>query len=1088
MGALTGSYSRDMFDESKRYVQRRVTQGIPWVDADDNDLEQGRYNAMRRVVQLLGTGSVGDGFKITGTGATNDFTVGGGDGTADGAGRFFLKGHGCLLYSAVNYKNAGATEGGKSLSPRITALVFAAGQTTLTDTAANWATNEHAGKTITPDITQPGFTFPVVSNTATTMILTGDATTTTEVGDNYRIELTTPGGNRTDGVFLNVYLDEFDCADDPNLRHSLSVSVCAQLREKLIQNVYVKEGSETFADYVDSNGNQHYVFQIGRLNRLAGNATITAGMAVDLRPALNDGSTDYVNVYYLARSLRVVPSVPVTNTVDVMPGTWTVSDRTRFRQLAIRTTTGTFAPVAPGKTRYDLIAMDDAGTVVVRTGEEVTSPGDPLVDSPTPDGQQLTVGVVRINETATVVITADDITDVREFLGLGSGAPGSYLRPRPQDVPTSTIRIDSGRYMNSSGLNPIDIPADINSLVFPPIVTPGNVRYDLVTMDDQGLPNRVEGAEVLGPGDPFVNSPNVPIDELAVAIVRVTETVTVEVTQDDVTDIREFLNKPALKGITLYEVHTATPGQTVFNLAGSYATSTNSMQVYVEDPLGVQGPIIGEVRYEVGVDYTESGPAQITFAVPFFGGERVVFMVIGAGANTVQISRHDPLAGVRQRVFDLPFAYEVGGKGLLVYSSGVLMQVPNDYQETGPTQVTFNVARSQNEPMSFIRLGAHMASMPSLYNAQNAGVGQTVFTLSGNYYPGGHGLMVFKNGVKLGLTSQYFETSANVVTLVTPCVGGEVLEFIVPGGDNLLFNPTGGSQGFQGPQGWQGWQGMGATGAQGNQGTQGWQGDAGSQGAQGIQGPSEVGIQGIQGAQGDTGDRGWQGFFGSVGFDGPQGGQGFQGVNPGPQGDPGAQGAQGEPGSGAQGPMGVQGPFGGPQGIQGPGAQGNQGPAGAPQGWQGVQGWQGDPGAVGHYVRVKLSATYAPAAIATWYTIPFDTEVYDTDGDFAANVFTAPSNGYYEVRLLLEINFAHNSQMSQIALAVADAPDTEPSLRRVWSLGGDGGVLTGTLYLTTGQTLRAKIKVDDSPEAPGTTDLVLANSDVGTVLTVKKTL
>jgi hypothetical protein len=186
--------------------------------------------------------------------------------------------------------------------------------------------------------------------------------------------------------------------------------------------------------------------------------------------------------------------------------------------------------------------------------------------------------------------------------------------------------------------------------------------------------------------------------------------------------------------------------------------------------------------------------------------------------------------------------------------------------------------------------------------------------------------------------------------------------------------------------------------------------------------------------------------------------------------------------------MGVQGPFGGPQGIQGPGAQGNQGPAGAPQGWQGVQGWQGDPGAVGHYVRVKLSATYAPAAIATWYTIPFDTEVYDTDGDFAANVFTAPSNGYYEVRLLLEINFAHNSQMSQIALAVADAPDTEPSLRRVWSLGGDGGVLTGTLYLTTGQTLRAKIKVDDSPEAPGTTDLVLANSDVGTVLTVKKTL
>ena len=1088
MGALTGSYSRDMFDESKRYVQRRVVQGIPWVDADDNDLEQGRYNAMRRVVQLLGTGSVGDGFKITGTGATNDFTVGGGDGTADGAGRFFLKGHGCLLYSAVNYKNAGTTEGGKSLSPRITALSFAAGQTTLTDTAANWATNEHAGKTVTPDITQPGFTFPVVSNTATQMILTGDATGTTEAGDNYRIELTTPGANRTDGVFLNVYLDEFDCSDDPNLKHALSIQVCAQLREKLIQNVYVKEGSETFADYVDSDGNQHYVFQIGRLNRLLGNATITAGMAVDLRPPLNDGSTDYTQVYWLARSLRVVPSVPATNTVDVMPGTWTVSDRTRFRQLAARTTTGVLAPVSPGKTRYDLVAMDDAGTVVVRTGEEVTSPGDPLVDSPTPDGQQLTVGIVRVNETATVVITADDITDVREFLGLGSGAPGSYLRPRPQDVPTNTIRIDAGRYMNSTGLNPIDIPSDIDSLTFPPIVTPGNVRYDLVTMDDNGNPDRVEGAEVLGPGDPFINAANVPIDQLAIAIVRITETVTVEVAQDDVTDIREFLNKPALKGITLYEVHTATPGQTVFNLAGSYAQSTSSLQVFVEDPAGVQGPIIGEVRYEVDVDYTESGPASVTFAVPFAGNERVVFMVIGAGANVVQMSRLDMIAGTRQRVFDLPFAYEVGGKGLLVYSSGVLMQVPNDYQETGPTQVTFNVARGQSEPMSFVRLGAHMASMPSLYCALAATPGQTVFTLSGSYYPGGHGLMVFKNGVKLGLTGQYFETSANVVTLVTPCTGGEVLEFIVPGGDNLLFNPTGGSQGWQGPQGWQGLTGAGFQGAQGAQGAQGWQGD-GVQGAQGWQGPSEVGIQGIQGAQGYFGGQGWQGQFGPTGYDGPQGGQGFQGAFIGPQGDPGSQGAQGVDGSGFQGPMGVQGPFGGPQGRQGPGAQGNQGPAGAPQGFQGIQGWQGDPGAVGHYVRVKMSATYAPAVVDTWYTIPFDTEVYDTDGDFAANVFTAPTAGYYEARLLLEVLSASLSERSQIALAVDDLPDAEPSLRRNWRLSpNEGGVLTGLFYLTGSQTLRAKIKVVDSTVTPGSIDAVLSNSSVSTVLTVKKVL
>jgi hypothetical protein len=47
------------------------------------------------------------------------------------------------------------------------------------------------------------------------------------------------------------------------------------------------------------------------------------------------------------------------------------------------------------------------------------------------------------------------------------------------------------------------------------------------------------------------------------------------------------------------------------------------------------------------------------------------------------------------------------------------------------------------------------------------------------------------------------------------------------------------------------------------------------------------------------------------------------------------------------------------------------------------------------------------------------------------------------------------------------------------------------LYLTTGQTVRAKIKVAENTDPdlpPGTLDFVLAASAVGTVLTVQKLL
>jgi hypothetical protein len=381
------------------------------------------------------------------------------------------------------------------------------------------------------------------------MTITGDVTTVAQVGDNYRIEMTTPSGSdRDDGVFLNVYIDEYDCDDDPNLKHNLTILVCAQLRLKVIQTIYIQEGAETMSDYVDSDGNQHYVFEIARIHRYDGVDAIWD--IDDLRPILNDGSSSYSSLYILSNNLRVVPTIPEANTVDVLPGWWTLSDRSALKKFPTRTTSPVFAPITtPGNVRYDLISLADNSTLSVVTGTEVAFPGDPFLDGPPPEGNKLALAFVRITETGTVLVDREDITDAREFLniGLGTDALSNYyaalwLRPHEQDTPDNTLRIEPGRYMNSNRTQVINKTTAFNSGVFSPVSAGGNVRYDLVSMDNSGNPQIKQGSEVVAPGNPYTDAPIPDVDKLVVAIVKVDETATVVVDDTDVYDAREFLN------------------------------------------------------------------------------------------------------------------------------------------------------------------------------------------------------------------------------------------------------------------------------------------------------------------------------------------------------------------------------------------------------------------------------------------------------------------------------------------------------------------------------------------------------------------
>lgn len=298
MGANTGSYTRSgdpeaMFDESNLYLQLLQQQGKAAVDADFNDAAYSMVAQMRRLIQnTIGDRTPNNGFRIdqSGVTTTNNFTIKGGDGTDDGAGRIFVSGFPCMLKDDVEYSDGSADANQRKLMPQVTGVPSAL---ILVDSTANWTVNEHAGKTLTPDVDIPATTYTILSNTATQITVTaGDLTADTAPQKFYRIELSTPGGNRTDEVYLDCFLDEQDEIEDPNLIHTdLTPSQEAAYRLVLRQFIRVKEGAATPAGHTDLDGRVHFTLHIATINRLSADATVTTAMLVDERNTFTPGTT-----------------------------------------------------------------------------------------------------------------------------------------------------------------------------------------------------------------------------------------------------------------------------------------------------------------------------------------------------------------------------------------------------------------------------------------------------------------------------------------------------------------------------------------------------------------------------------------------------------------------------------------------------------------------------------------------------------------------------------------------------------------------------------------------------------------------------
>lgn len=390
---------------------------------------------------------------------------------------------------------------------------------------------------------------------------------------------------------------------------------------------------------------------------------------------------------------------------------------------------------------------------------------------------------------AATTITDDLITNEQEVnisvINNSSRADFIELRPEPQKAPDDTVFVNGGTYVTSNGSAVATVADGVaDTVTFAPVVTPGNERYDLLTLDDTGTAGSVVGTEA-GAGLAVV--PNYPTDRQVVAEIFIDEDTGVRINESDIKDVRFFFNLGGGGGggggvgtPTIYEVHYATASQTVFTLSSAYSEGTYSLEVFRNGN-----------RQTVTVDYTETDEYTVTFSSPLLLNDEVVFIQWGGGATSVITARQDFTATAGQTVFDLSFGYLPGNQEILVFSSGVLMKLTDDYLETDADTITFVVGRSPGERVTVMRIGAQSSATPKLWEKYTATGGQTVFSLSGTYTLGGHGLQVYRNGKLLTVTDEYAETDEQTVTLVTPALAGDVFIFFIPGGDTLGYVAAG---------------------------------------------------------------------------------------------------------------------------------------------------------------------------------------------------------------------------------------------------------------------------------------------------------
>lgn len=213
-----GNFSRDTFDRLKHYVGVRLQQGVPIVDADWNELEDiRRYELQAFLAWFVGNGvpNGNDGFNIEAVGDPNDLSIRGGDGSPEGTGRILIEGWDALNESDIRY-TAQALYNNAAL-------------------AAEWGVDP-----IPP--------------------------------------LTTPAGNRSDLVYIDVWEREVDSTEDADLINpAIGVETCVRIkREWAVRTI---ENTSTLPVSAPA----HFFYPLAQIDRVGGSPTISARRISDVR-------------------------------------------------------------------------------------------------------------------------------------------------------------------------------------------------------------------------------------------------------------------------------------------------------------------------------------------------------------------------------------------------------------------------------------------------------------------------------------------------------------------------------------------------------------------------------------------------------------------------------------------------------------------------------------------------------------------------------------------------------------------------------------------------------------------------------------
>lgn len=421
MGGYTGKYSRSPFstyNEEKNYAFALMQEGVPVTDDDENANRLGLFTNVRRGNQLFGNyGTPNDGFRVQeAVSNVNNFKLmGGGVGNTniEVAGRFFMRGISCILLTDVDYLNSRVTVAEQSIHPRVTNVYFDGSDTVVEDSAANWGTNELQSRWVRINstdrqITSNGIDFFRISGDHTSGSVDPDPILDL---DYYILLLTTPGGVREDAVYLNVYIDEYDADDDPEIGKRIGgTEFVAQLRAKIIQTLFVREDNPTWGDltdYVDSTGNQHYVFKLATINRdLVDPSEIQQTEISDHVPTIGFTS---INQDQLS-PLRAAEFTADPTKVSVSPGQCLHSSGSSVVEWAGGQSPA-FNPEAtyPTNSRYDVLVLDDDGNLQILEGTPAPSPSYPaFYGNP--------IAFVLIHSASGPAITSSDIVDARTFI------------------------------------------------------------------------------------------------------------------------------------------------------------------------------------------------------------------------------------------------------------------------------------------------------------------------------------------------------------------------------------------------------------------------------------------------------------------------------------------------------------------------------------------------------------------------------------------------------------------------------------------------------------------------------------------------